>query len=173
MTKNDVDRLALLNYTYGKLTAFRAIPGPTQTLTYYAMECDHQELLPCSQNEDCSYSWSEYYMDELNKRMAKILDEIDELHNRIKGEDEALFRHLNTLHMAAGYAKIMQITLQDLSLHLRDMFVNEGADNRGLVVGKIMSIYDNMDYQLVKFGDLVTDLVKKAEKKLKKAGGST
>ena len=39
MTKNDVDRLALLNYTYGKLTAFRAIPGPTQTLTYYAMEC--------------------------------------------------------------------------------------------------------------------------------------
>lgn len=172
MTKNDVERLAQLNYTYGKLKAIQQLPGPTQTMTFYAMQCGHEELLPCSQNEDCSYSWSEIYMDDLKNRISKIDTEIHELFDRIKGDDEALFRHINTLHMAAGYAKIMQRTLQDLSIHLRDMFVDEGADNRGLVVGKIMSIYDNIDYQLVKFGDLVYDLVKKAEGKVKKAGGS-
>ena len=171
MTKNDIDKLATLNYTYGKLTALKQLPGPTQTMTFYAMECDHPDLLPCSENENASYGWSQIYMDDLEIRMSKINDEIHELYDRLKGEDEALFRHLNTLHMAFGYARIMQHTLQDLTLHLRDMFIENGADDRGLIIGKIMSIYDNMDYQLVKFSDLVTDLKNKAQKKLKKAGG--
>lgn len=171
MSLDEVKMLAQLNYIYGKLTAIKQLPGPTQTMTYYAMNCNHEELLPCSQNEDCSYGWSELYMDELEIRMSKIDEEITELHNRIKGEDEALFKHLNTLWLAAGYATIMQHTLQDLTLHLRDMFIDAGADNRDLIVGKVMSIYDNMDYQICKFSDLVTDLNKKAKEKLKKAGG--
>lgn len=171
MTKNDIDKLATLNYTYGKLTALKQLPGPTQTMTFYAMECDHPELLPCSENENASYGWSQIYMDGLEIRLSKINDEIHEMYDRLKGEDEALFRHLNTLHMAYGYARIVQHTMQDLTLHLRDMFIDIGADNPELVVGKIMSIYDNMDYQICKFSDLVSDLNKKAKEKLKKAGG--
>lgn len=159
-----IQRMANLSYVLGLLEMLQDLPRGRHAMAWYSITCHNDE----SPDGDLCIE-ADTYNEILEKKLFEVEKQQKEIWEEVKHIDTDLLKHINTLYISLGYTRIFNNTINRMLYILQGSFIDMHADNKELVRGRALSIFENIVHQIEEYQKLIDDLQKNAEIKLNKA----
>lgn len=167
---NDIEKIKEmfdLSYVLGMLEMLQDLPRGRHAMAWYSIQCHNDES---PNGELCEEANT--YNEILERKIFEIEEKRREIWEAVKDIDTDLFGHINTLQLSLGYARTFRDAINRMLYVLQGAFIDMGADNKDITRGRALSIFENIEHQIVEYQKLICDLQKNAEIKLKKSLGA-